>query len=89
MSRSVKEPSVPSGIQVRQARDSGRGLLLIYPLSPVYQQTDPKPEQIELVDSELPVIGFAISFPGSKLQETVGYVVNNVYFEQEFIEDDD
>ena len=72
-SKSQGRPTRPSGIAVRAIRPKTRGLLLIYPLEPK-----------AYVESEKPVIGFAISFPGSQVEDRVSYVVNNVYYQQEF-----
>ena len=71
------EPTTPSGTSVRAVRDKSCGLLLIYPLDPTNR-----------VESDKPVIGFAFSFPGTDVDDTVSYVVNNVYFQQEFSFDD-
>lgn len=59
---------------VREKRPSTKGLLLLYPLDP------------EAINSQIPVIGFVISFPGSLNAVTVEYRVNPVYQEQEFEE---
>ncbi len=63
---------VPSGITVRQARSKTRGLLLVYPL--VHRDSS----------VDLPPIGLVLSFPQSETAHTIPYVVNNVYWEQEF-----
>ena len=75
-SRSKDVPSEPNGLAIRESRDKRNGLLLLYPLAAT-----------EYVESTLPVIGFAISFPKSDLNDTVDYVVNNVFFEQEFVDE--
>jgi hypothetical protein len=64
----------PDGKVIREQRDSKNGLLLIYPLDP------------EIINSQIPVIGFAISFPGSNKAKSVEYKVNNIYWEQEIQE---
>jgi hypothetical protein len=43
----------------------------------------------ESIDSEIPVIGFAISFPSSKNNETIEYKVNLVDGEYEFEDEDE
>lgn len=77
LSNADSEPTNPSGTYVRAVRDKSNGLLLIYPLNPAGK-----------VESDKPVIGFALSFPGSNVDDKVSYVVNNVYFQQEFSFDD-
>ncbi|PSB33718.1 Z1 domain-containing protein [Stenomitos frigidus] len=64
------EPSNP----FRRERSPDRGLLLIYPLDP----------QDAGWSSEPPILGFAISFPGSTNASSVEYRVNNVYYSEEF-----
>ena len=73
-SRRQQEPTTPSGPSIREKRDARNGLLLLYPLSPTGDH----------VDSNVPVIGFGISFPWSPSARTVTYTVNNVYSQQEF-----
>jgi hypothetical protein len=73
--RDVKEPSGPA---VRRVRPVTRGLLLIYPLDSQFAEL--------LLPGDLPVAGVAVSFPGSTrgTDSAVEYVVNNVYWRQEF-----
>ncbi len=66
-----EEPGLPSGGWIRQERPPQRGLLLVYPLDTL--GTNPGP-----------LMGFAISFPSSDTAIAVEYMVNNVYWEQEF-----
>jgi hypothetical protein len=68
----TSKKKVPSGPAIRETRDKKRGLLLIYPLSP------------KAAGTELPPIGLALSFPGSKTAKPIQYTVNNVYWKQEF-----
>jgi hypothetical protein len=70
--RRKEEPDVPSGLVLRDLRPAQRGLILVYPL-------DPGPAGL----SGPPVIGYAISFPGSSTAGAIEYVVNNVYYQQE------
>lgn len=65
-------PEDPSGLMLRSVRPASNGLLLIYPLDTAETKT------------EIPLIGFAISFPGSLPDEKVAYRVNNVYWQQEY-----
>jgi hypothetical protein len=70
-----KPPSssnTPDAKIVRSKRSPRNGLLLIYPLDP------------EGINSEIPVIGFVMSFPDSKTAQMVEYRVNNRYWKQEF-----
>jgi Z1 domain len=62
-------PSRPSGQALRDARSPRNGLLLMYPMLPHLGEI-------------VPVVGLAISFPGSPKAKAVDYVVNNVYWEQ-------
>ena len=71
-SNGEKSKKVPSGPAIRETRDKKRGLLLIYPLSS------------KAAGTELPPIGLALSFPGSKTAKPIQYTVNNVYWKQEF-----
>lgn len=70
----VTAPTVPGGPQIREVRTSRQGLLLLYPLNPTPSG----------VSDDVPYVGFAISFPRSDNAKPVEYVVNNVYWEQEF-----
>jgi hypothetical protein len=60
----------------RKERPSCRGLLLIYPLDPEDAGWMIEP----------PILGFAVSFPGSKNVSGVEYRVNNTYYAEEFEE---
>jgi hypothetical protein len=64
----------PDGKVIREKRNSRNGLLLLYPLNP------------KAINAEIPIIGFGISFPSSNSARSVEYKVNNVYWEQEFID---
>jgi hypothetical protein len=64
----------PDGKVIREKRNPRDGLLLLYPLDP------------KAIDAEIPVIGFGISFPSSNSAEPVEYKVNNIYWEQEFLD---
>jgi hypothetical protein len=87
-SRRKSPPEEPSGIHIRHVRGLGdpsvgipghpeRGLLLLYPLTP-------KPAEIEF---EGPIVGLGISFPASRTTTTVAYSVNNIYWKQEYGEE--
>lgn len=65
--------SANNGRIARELRSDARGLLLIYPL-------DPKPENgIVNLNTDGPVMGFAISFPVSERARPIEYMVNEVY----------
>jgi hypothetical protein len=58
----------------RKERSSDKGLFLIYPLDPEDAGWMVEP----------PILGFAISFPGSSNVSSVEYRVNNTYYVEEF-----
>ena len=62
----------PDGKVIREKRDPQNGLLLLYTLDP------------EAINSQIPIVGIGISFPGSKTAKSVEYKVNNIYWDQEF-----
>jgi len=74
-SRRTTPPDVPGGEAIRAIRPQSRGLLLLYPLDPAF----PMPPV-----GDIPIVGFAMSFPESADTSAIEYVVNNVYWEQEF-----
>jgi len=69
-------PTQPGGVEARRQRGAEQGLLMLYPLEP----GDAKSER-----GDVPVLGFALSFP--KVVETeasaVTYTVNNVFQQME------
>jgi len=75
-SKSKEPPKFPSGTIVRRTRPSKRGLLLLYMLN-YKSETPPIPD--------VPIVGFAISFPESDRGEKFGieYVVNDIYLQLE------
>nr|WP_314557887.1 Z1 domain-containing protein [uncultured Pseudomonas sp.] len=83
-SRGRTQPDSPSGPYLRRIRGLGgegilphpeRGLLLISLLDP---------EASGVTDLDLPVVGFAISFPSSSKGKSVPYVVTNLLWEQQY-----
>ena len=74
----------PNGTSVRAVRPKKRGLLLIYPLDPAAAELFPKGDERA---NGKPIIGFAISFPGtnsrSDMEDTVEYMVNRVFIQEE------
>jgi len=75
-SRRKEPPDDPSGPAIRtvRGRDPQHGLLLLYPLD----LTDLD------IKSDVPIVGFGVSFPASKGSKPVKYMVNNVYWDQEY-----
>jgi hypothetical protein len=88
---SAKEPNGPS---IRAIRPRERGLLLLYPLDPsaegdhgpIFAQGDPR-------RTGNPIMGFAISFPGSSTTDdstdAVEYMVDQVYVKEYLAEEID
>ena len=79
----ITVPTKPSGKvlrEIRGAKDSpiNRGLLLLYPLSPL-------DEGGKIVDGwDKPIMAFAMGFPASATGVSVEYDVNLLYWEQEY-----
>jgi len=69
-------PEEPEGVDIRRVRPKSRGVLLLYPLDP--------DEKSEKGRNGLPIVGFAISFPGNSNDRKVTYIVNNIYYQQEY-----
>jgi hypothetical protein len=69
-----KEPEKPTGKMVREVRDDKQALLFLYPL-------DPKNPGLNDMDPDLdvPIFGYAISFPESENAIPVEYVVDKTY----------
>lgn len=72
-----KPPTIPGGVGIRSVRPCTRGLLLLYPLS----LTDSAGGVVAL---PAPIVGFGLSFPGSESKTRVKYIVDNVYWSQEY-----
>jgi hypothetical protein len=60
---------------IRQVRPKEKGLMLIYPLDP------------SEVGLTTPFMGLFFSFPASDTARLIGYKVNNIYWQEEFGED--
>lgn len=75
-SRRTEPPETPSGGAIRhvRGRHPERGLLLIYPLDPT----------VPGIDSEVPIFGIGLSFPSSENAVPIRYVVDNIFWEQEY-----
>lgn len=92
--RVTNVPKRPSGPSIRAERSPGRGLLILYPLDgrdaaladETAEATVVRTGKVEVDARDIPVLGFAISFPAvpDGISSKVRYVVNNVYFQQEF-----
>lgn len=81
-------PNFPSGKGIREARrrlggDAGRGLLLLYPLTPYFYK-DKAPERLIVPGWSKPIMAFAIAFPSSDNPISVQYEVNLLYWMQEY-----
>jgi hypothetical protein len=59
---------------IRQVRPKEKGLMLIYPLDP------------SEVGMTTPIMGLFFSFPASDTARLIGYKVNNIYWQEEFCE---
>jgi len=77
-------PKRASGESLRMARDPSQGLLLVYPI-------DPTASSITVETPEIPIVGYAIAFPGSDNANPVRYRVNQVFMDQlaKAVEDED
>ena len=70
--RPFSEPDRAAGPIIREIRDAGRGLLLIYPT------------REDASETYLPFVGFAASFPTAESITPIDYFVNTVYLNEEF-----
>ena len=70
-----EKPQIPSGKNARILRRVTEGLLLIYPLNP-------RPEGWEGSKLEVPIIGYAISFPKNDNDKKIKYRTNEVFNEE-------
>lgn len=82
----ITKPSRPSGKKIRELRgaDTGalnRGVLLIYPLSPIAPN---KTRIMEVSEWDKPIIAFAVAFPSSDAGVKVEYKVDHLYWKQEY-----
>ena len=79
----IQRPIRPSGKKIREMRgtsdgDFNRGVLLLYPLSPVNEGKQIAP------DWEKPIMAFAIAFPSSESGIKVEYKVDHLYWKEEY-----
>lgn len=77
----ARDPKIPSGQAVRRQRRPDQPLLLLYPLE--HPRVMPPSDDGVRPDAPLPVVGFAISFPYSRHDNEVEYVVNDIWIQQE------
>lgn len=68
------EPQNPSGFHLRRERNPNNGLLLIYPIV-VLPETEGEPLTH--------LVGFQVSFPGSRQNIRVEYVANSIYLNED------
>jgi hypothetical protein len=75
-SRRKEPPETPSGGAIRhvRGRHPQRGLLLLYPLD----------QAVPGVESDVPIFGIGASFPSSDNAKPVKYMVDNIFWEQEY-----
>jgi hypothetical protein len=85
----------PDGASARAVRPLTQGLLLLYPLDPSVKRRDDEKDPLVkdlFPDGDprregVPVIGFAVSFPGETAHandaDAVEYIVNTVYMKEE------
>jgi hypothetical protein len=77
------EPTEPSGPVVRRSRPPEKGLLLLYPLEPVPEESrDKAVSGLEIFDG--PLVGFCASFPASVNAPAMEYTVNVRFLEDLF-----
>ncbi|NDK57689.1 Z1 domain-containing protein [Pontibacter fetidus] len=82
------EPVLPSGARIKHIRKSTNGLLMLYPLhhEPIHRWlVDPENKKYDskrVTYSDVPIFGFAISFPEIVNDEKIEYAVNNQFIEE-------
>lgn len=80
--RRLDDPSAePGGVDLRNARSPERGLLLIYPLDPTKvggEKGHPDHHLDRTDDTSHPLVGIALSFPGSKKTPARDFLSNQV-----------
>jgi hypothetical protein len=74
INKSDNEPKRPGGHEIRSVRPKERGLLLIYPLDYVHAA-----KEHDQFKSQQPMMGIAVSFPGSDTAVEVAYTVNQTF----------
>ena len=75
-----KDPDRPSGPFIRARRPADEALLLLYPLDPIDYRTK---KLIKGFTADVPIMGYAISFPAIPGDEGIEYMVNG-QFHKEF-----
>jgi hypothetical protein len=71
-------PTTADGISARAVRDADRGLLILYAIEAIAH-----PATESGLNPEVPLFGFAISFPRSREDRSISYRVNNVFWQLE------
>ncbi len=71
----------------RQVRSPQEGLIILYPLQVALGKDSPR----AAVDTEVPLVGYLLSFPASDRAEPISYQVNKILWDQEYgtYEDED
>lgn len=77
VTRDGSPPTAPDGISARSVRDPDRGLLILYAIDPIADARDSE------LSPDLPLFGFAASFPRTREGRTISYRVNNVFWQLE------
>jgi hypothetical protein len=72
-------PTSADGISARAVRDADRGLLILYAIEAIAEPA----EDYSALDADVPLFGFAISFPRSGGDRSISYRVNNVFWQLE------
>lgn len=78
-------PSYPSTFRIKDNRTAKKGLLLIYPLDPEVEYSEgSRGNQVKKKQTlaNVPVVGFAISFPNIENDEKVEYAVNEQFISE-------
>ncbi|RVX44933.1 Z1 domain-containing protein [Nonomuraea polychroma] len=73
----MKVPTIPLDGFVREVRTTDQGLLLIYPIASEYK------------DAQVPLVGYAFSFPKSLKHRKTEYVVNPTWLKEQSLLDDE
>jgi tetratricopeptide (TPR) repeat protein len=78
--RNTDKPKLPSGFRIKFNRDPANGLLLLYPLNNFPEFKTKENRRLKI--AEVPVVGFAISFPNIENDEKVEYAVNEQFIKE-------
>lgn len=77
-------PTYPSTFRIKNNRPATKGLLLMYPLDPEVEYSDGSNKQAKKTQTitNVPIVGFAISFPHIENDEKVEYAVNEQFISE-------